>query len=143
MACLLLLFLQEDKKMTINFDKALGVHQQALFVRQQRTEVLATNIANADTPGFKAKEIDFRAALNNASKQSAGMVRTHANHINVNSQTPAYEQYRVSEQPSLDGNTVDIQQEKAAVADNSVRYQATVTFLSRRFSGMINAFKGE
>lgn len=129
--------------MTINFDKALGVHQQALFVRQQRTEVLAANIANADTPGYKAKEIDFRAALNNASQQSAGMDRTNARHINVTSPTSAYEQYRVSEQPSLDGNTVDIQQEKAAVADNSVRYQATVTFLSRRFSGMINAFKGE
>lgn len=129
--------------MTINFDKALGVHQQALFVRQQRTEVLAANIANADTPGYKAKEIDFRAALNNASQQSTGIARTNARHINVTSPASSYEQYRVSEQPSLDGNTVDIQQEKAAVADNSVRYQATVTFLSRRFSGMINAFKGE
>lgn len=129
--------------MTINFDKALGVHQQALFVRQQRTEVLAANIANADTPGYKAKEIDFRAALNNARQHSTGMSRTNSRHINVTSPASVYEQYRVSEQPSLDGNTVDIQQEKAAVADNSVRYQATVTFLSRRFSGMINAFKGE
>ncbi|MCK4707767.1 MAG: flagellar basal body rod protein FlgB [Gammaproteobacteria bacterium] len=129
--------------MTINFDKALGVHQQALFVRQQRTEVLATNIANADTPGYKAKEIDFRSVLNNASLQNTSIARTHSGHINTSSQTSAYEQYRVSEQPSLDGNSVDIQQEKAAVADNAVRYQATITFLSRRFSGMISAFKGE
>lgn len=129
--------------MTINFDKALGVHQQALFVRQQRTEVLAANIANADTPGFKAKEVDFRAALQNASHQNVGVIKTHTGHINGSSQASPYEQYRVSEQPSLDGNSVDIQQEKAAVADNSVRYQATITFLSRRFSGMINAFKGE
>lgn len=129
--------------MAINFDNALGIHQQALFVREQRTQVLAANIANADTPGYKAKEIDFRAALKNASSQSVAMTRTNAAHINVSSQGSAYEQYRVSEQPSLDGNTVDIQQEKAAVADNSVRYQATITFLSRKFSGMINAFKGE
>lgn len=143
MAYLLLLYLQEDKNMTINFDKALGVHQQALSVRQQRTEVLATNIANADTPGYKAKEIDFRAALNNAGLKNVSMDRTHSAHINLHNQTPSYEQYRVAEQPSLDGNTVDIQQEKAAVADNTVRYQSTITFLSRKFSGMINAFKGE
>ena len=129
--------------MTINFDKALGIHQNALFVREQRTEVLAANIANADTPGYKAKEVDFRAALNNASQQSVAMSRTNSRHINVTQENSAYEQYRVSEQPSLDGNTVDIQQEKAAVADNAVRYQATVTFLSRKFSGMVNAFKGE
>jgi len=129
--------------MAINFNNALGIHQQALYVRQQRTEVLAANIANADTPGFKAKEIDFRAALQNAQSGSVNVSRTHSSHIGADNSTPAYEEYRVAEQPSLDGNTVDIQQEKAAVADNSVRYQATVTFLSRKFSGMVNAFKGE
>ncbi|MDH5426249.1 MAG: flagellar basal body rod protein FlgB [Gammaproteobacteria bacterium] len=129
--------------MTINFDKALGIHQQALFVRQQRTELLAANIANADTPGYKAKEIDFRMALQNASNGRVAIEKTHAGHIKGSSSASAYEQYRVSEQPSLDGNSVDIQLEKAAVADNAVRYQATVTFLSRKFSGMINAFKGE
>jgi len=129
--------------MTINFDKALGIHEQALSVRRQRTELLATNIANADTPGYKAKEIDFRAALDQASSQRVAISKTNSSHLSLNSSAPFYEQYRVSEQPSLDGNTVDIQQEKAAVAENSVRYQATLTFLTRKFSGMINAFKGE
>ena len=129
--------------MTINFDKALGLHEQALHVRRQRTEVLAANIANADTPGYKAKEIDFRDALQNAKSKNVGVGKTHAAHMNGSKQASSYEQYRVSEQPSLDNNTVDIQLEKAAVADNSVRYQATVTFLSRKFSGMVNAFKGE
>lgn len=129
--------------MTINFDKALGIHQQALLVRQQRTEVLAANIANADTPGYKAREIDFRSALQSAGVDSVAMQRTHGVHLSINQSDPDYLQYRVAEQPSLDGNTVDIQQEKAAVADNSVRYQATVTFLSRKFSGMVNAFRGE
>ena len=129
--------------MTVNFDKALGIHEQALHVRRQRTEVLAANIANADTPGYKAKEVDFRTALANAGLQQVGVDKTHSGHINLNDQSSAYEQYRVSEQSSLDGNTVDMQLEKAAVGENSVRYQATITFLSRKFSGMINAFKGE
>lgn len=129
--------------MTINFDNALGIHLQALEVRRQRTELLATNIANADTPGYKAKEIDFRAALQQAGDMNVSMSRTHSGHLDLNPSTPFYEQYRVSEQASLDGNTVDIQQEKAAVAENSVRYQATLTFLTRKFSGMVNAFKGE
>jgi flagellar basal-body rod protein FlgB len=136
-------YLHEDKNMTINFDKALGIHLQALQVRQQRTEVLATNIANADTPGYKAREIDFRAALNAAQNDHVSVERTNASHLSLNETTPEYLQYRVAEQPSIDGNTVDIQQEKAAVADNSVRYQATITFLSRKFSGMVNAFRGE
>ncbi len=129
--------------MPINFDNALGIHLQALDVRRQRTELLASNIANADTPGYKAKDIDFRAALEQANKMNVDMARPHAGHLNLNPSTPFYEQYRTSEQASLDGNTVDIQQEKAAVAENSVRYQATLTFLTRKFSGMINAFKGE
>jgi len=129
--------------MPINFDNALGIHLQALDVRRQRTELLASNIANADTPGYKAKDIDFRAALQQANKMNVEMARTHSGHQNLNPSTPFYEHFRVSEQPSLDGNTVDIQQEKAAVAENSVRYQTTLTFLTRKFSGMINAFKGE
>lgn len=131
--------------MTINFEKALGIHEQALHVRRQRTEVLATNIANADTPGYKAKEVDFRAALNNAnaSLQNLNVAKTHSGHTSINTQSSEYEQFRVAQQPSLDGNTVDMQLEKAAVGENSVRYQATITFLSRKFSGMISAFKGE
>ena len=129
--------------MTINFDKALGIHQQAIQVRQQRTEVLASNIANADTPGYKAREIDFRSALQSANLDQVKMDRTHSSHLSTGEGTPEYLQYRASEQPSLDGNTVDIQQEKAAVADNTVRYQATVSFLSRKFSGLTSAFRGE
>ncbi len=131
--------------MPISFDSALGIHQQAVAVRAQRTEMLASNIANADTPGYKAKDIDFRAALQNAQTQSVGTLkRTHANHIQSNMNAASSETlYRVPNQPSLDGNTVDEQLEKSAFAENAMRYQASITFLDRKFKGMLAAIKGE
>ena len=131
--------------MPISFDSALGIHQQAVAVRAQRTEMLASNIANADTPGYKAKDIDFRAALQNAQTQSVGTLkRTHANHIQSNMNAASSETlYRVPNQPSLDGNTVDEQLEKSAFAENAMRYQASITFLDRKFKGMLSAIKGE
>ena len=129
--------------MPISFDSALGVHAKALQVRARRAEMLASNIANADTPGYKARDIDFKAALNQA--QSAGKLKTtHSNHISTavtdsNMQTL----YRVPSQPSLDGNTVDAQLEKAAFAENALRYQASLTFLGGKFKGLMAALKGE
>src|SRR5689334_18259583 len=100
--------------MATGLDSYIGVHAQALQVRNYRTQLLATNLANADTPGFKARDIDFRAALAHAE-----------NGMNTLSTTPELK-YRTPHAPSLDGNTVDVQMEQAAFAENAVRYQATL-----------------
>lgn len=133
--------------MSINFDSALGIHAQALQVRAQRAEMLAENLANADTPGFKARDIDFRQALKMAASQQSqnAMAVTNPNHIASNSSqsfSPAI-QYRTTMQASLDGNTVDEQIEQAQFMQNSIHYQASLDFLGGKFTGMLKAIKGE
>lgn len=139
--------------MPISFDSALGIHQQALALRSSRAEILASNIANADTPGYKARDIDFKSQLQNIQAQSAqsqsSLSLTHSNskHIPIdnaaamNSRTEIL--YRVPHQPSIDGNTVNEQVEKSAFAENAMRYQASLTFLDGKFKGLMAAIKGE
>ncbi len=130
--------------MAISFDKALGIHTQALLLAARRSEMLASNIANADTPNYKAQDIDFRAALRDAqAQQGAALTTTHANHLQVNGGVDGTAQYRVPDQSSLDGNTVDLQQEKAEFAENTLRYQASLRFLGGRFETLRLAIKGE
>lgn len=141
--------------MAFNLDTYLGVHTQALKVREQRTELLARNLANADTPGYKAQDLDFRAALAATSPDPgagrfAGPVATQAGHIGHDihgaldgGSTSAFLKYRTPLAPSLDGNTVDAQLEQAAFADNAVRYQATLQFLSSKFRSLLTAITGE
>lgn len=130
--------------MPISFDSALGNHDKALLVRARRAELLASNIANADTPGYKAKDLDFRAALANIQQQGQPLKVTHSNHIQSPSHLAGTEvMYRIPNQSSLDGNTVDSQMEKSAFAENALRYQASLTFLDRKFKGLTAAFKGE
>lgn len=131
--------------MSISFDSALGIHEKALAVRSRRTEMLASNIANADTPGYKAKDVDFKSALANIETQSGNaLTRTNSKHIQISSAgNNADILYRVPNQSSLDGNTVDEQIEKSAFADNALHYEASIMFLDRKFKGMIAALKGE
>ncbi|MDR6852526.1 flagellar basal-body rod protein FlgB [Sphingomonas sp. BE123] len=110
-----------------------GVHGAALQVRSQRMGVLASNIANASTPGFKAKDIDFRAALN--AIETPGMAGTDP--------ISAATKYRVPLQPSLDGNTVELATEQTAFAENAVAYQTTLAFLNGRIDTLKRALKGE
>ncbi len=125
--------------MPIDLNAYLGVHAAALRLREQRTELLATNLANADTPGFKARDLDFTAALNAAAKhaQPGGTAG------NAAPATDAFLKYRTPLAPSLDGNTVDVQLEQAAFAVNAVRYQATLTFLSSRLRSLMTAITGQ
>ncbi len=130
--------------MTINFDKALGIHDKALLLFERRTQLLAENITNADTPNYKARDIDFDSILQQTNTDQLQLQATRPGHIGfpqdaMNQQV----EYRIPEQSSADGNTVDIQKEKAAFAENTVRYQTTLTILSRRLSGIVSAFKGE
>lgn len=130
--------------MSISFDSALGIHQQALLIRTARMEMLSSNIANVDTPGYKAVDIDFKAALQaSVDNRKAGTLHaTHDRHIQLNTNATNIETlYRVPNQSSLDGNTVDGQVEKAAFSDNAIRYQASLEFLSSKFKGMLNALK--
>jgi flagellar basal-body rod protein FlgB len=135
--------------MPVNLDTYLGVHAQALKLRSQRSELLANNLANADTPGFRARDVDFQKALQKAtSEQSAGgeLKTTNAGHIATNGAPTTANgelKYRVPLAPSLDGNTVDAQLEQAAYAENSVRYQATLTFLSAKFRNLMTAITGQ
>lgn len=131
--------------MPLSIDAHLGIHAHALPLRARRTELLASNIANADTPNYKARDIDFRAALEQArGAQSGGLRTTHSNHISTAVMGGALEVgYRVPYQASLDGNTVDSQREQAAFAENSVRYQSTLSFLSSKINSLRAALRGE
>ena len=135
--------------MPVNLDSYLGVHATALKLRSQRTELLAANLANADTPNYRARDIDFKSALAAASGGKDGgvhMATTSAGHIGAASAngTPAPElKYRTPLAPSLDGNTVDAQLEQSAFAENSVRYQATLTFVGAKFRSLMTAITGQ
>ena len=133
--------------MPINFDSALGIHADALRIRSQRAELLAANMANVDTPNYKARDIDFQSALKMAtSGQSSGMNTTHNNHFSTAEQGQfgsPFVQYRTAIQDSLDGNTVDEQLEQAQFMQNSVQYQASLNFLGAKFQGLLSAIRGE
>ena len=118
--------------MAISLDKALGIHQHALEGRVRRAEVLANNLANADTPGYKARDVDFQAMMQKAqdSMSGFGMTRTHESHMDTSSMGADSELlYRVPHQPSVDGNTVDAQQEQTRFMRNAMDYQASFQFL--------------
>lgn len=122
-----------------------GIHEQALLLRSQRAEILAANIANADTPGFRARDFDFAAALRQASVAQSELDRGHTVHFPVASTADSELrlQYRIPLQPSLDGNTVDLDVERAAFMENAMRYQASLRFLSGRVRGLLTAIRGE
>ena len=134
--------------MPISFDSAFGVHEQALLLREKRTEILAQNLANVDTPNFKARDIDFKSALKQAASDNGQggiqLSTTSPSHIQPGdgvSNTPLL--YRVPTQPSADGNTVENQIEQSQFAENAVRYQASFTFLSESIKGLITAIRGQ
>ncbi|KLV05892.1 flagellar basal body rod protein FlgB [Photobacterium aquae] len=132
--------------MSISFDKALGVHQYTVGVRGKRAETLASNLANANTPGYKAKDIDFKRALNAAtSGATVGLSRTNGRHIAASSSHVMGEQkYRVPTQPDTgDGNTVDAQLEQNLFMQNAIEYQASLDFLGSKFKNLSKALKGE
>ncbi|MBB3140350.1 flagellar basal body rod protein FlgB [Halomonas organivorans] len=132
-------------------EAAFNFQQQALSLRHERQKVLASNIANADTPGYKARDMDFAGELAKAVRHGQGasgglhLSRTDAGHLAGQAPTAPDREllYRVPEQPSLDGNTVDMDRERVAFADNSVRYQASLNFLTSRIQGLKKAMQPE
>jgi flagellar basal-body rod protein FlgB len=130
-----------------NLDNALGLHEAALKVRAQRMEVLSSNIANADTPNYKARDLDFKAVLSNyqsTATSSPALTTTHANHIQQPGGVMAGSlQYRNPMQPSIDGNTVDPQVEKSKFMENALQYQTTLNFIDGRISSLRKAIRGD
>lgn len=132
--------------MPLSLDAYLGVHSAALKLGSRRTELLATNLANADTPNYQARDIDFKTALAQATNAegTVKLASTNSAHLSTDGASGATQlKYRVPLAPSLDGNTVDTQLEQAAFAENTVRYQATLSFLSAKFRGLMTAITGQ
>ena len=132
----------------MDFGKRLGVLPAALKLQSRRTEVIAANLANADTPNYKARDVDFRAALAEAGSPGStlAMKGTHARHLHTADAIAAGDdslKYRTPLAPSLDGNTVDAHLEQAAFAENGVRYQSTLTFLNGKFRSLMTAITGQ
>ena len=132
--------------MTINFNNAFGVHEQALHLRAARSEVLASNIANANTPGYKARDFDFHSALKVAThQQMGGIEQTNRMHISgLNSDLPVQMQYISPFQTGTgDGNTVDLPSQQIAFAENAMEYQMSLRFLDGKIKSLLSAIKGE
>lgn len=130
--------------MAISFDKAFGIHQHTLKVRTERAEVIASNIANANTPGYKARGLNFDQALAQAQyKQSQSMARTHEKHIDAKMELNNAVDFRVPNQPDTgDGNTVDVQVERNKYMENTLEYQASFQFLNGKVKGLRKALTG-
>ena len=116
-------------------EKIFGIHAAALELRSQRMGVLASNIANAATPGFKARDIDFAAALDARLEQARGGLAASA--------PDAHMVYKMPVMPSLDGNTVELGREQVAFAENALAYSATLSFVQSKVNTVTRALKGE
>lgn len=130
-------------------DNYFGINAQSVLARSKRAEVLASNIVNADTPNYKAKDLDFDAILN--ANSNVGSLKpvtinaSHRNHISSGSidSLTAQTKFRIPEHSSLDGNTVDSHVEKGKFAENAVRYQISLSMLNNKIQGLISTLKGE
>lgn len=130
--------------MTLTPDNLFGIHTRALDLWQRRTEVLANNLANADTPGYLARDVDFRKVLAAAggSSDALPLQTTAPGQISTTGQAADGLAYRVPTQPSMDGNTVDAQVEQAAFAANGVHYQASLSFITAQIRMLRTAISG-
>jgi len=133
--------------MSISFDSALGIHESALRLRGQRAGILANNLANIDTPNYKARDLDFKQLLN---QQTSGgntfaAQMTNERHMPADSMfgEDADLLYRTPQQPSIDGNTVEDQIEHAEYMKNSLAFQASFQFLNSKFQGLKTAIRGD
>lgn len=145
--------------MAISFQRALGIHEQALYLRSQRAEVLGNNLANVDTPNFKARDVDFSALLEQAKQQQSNskVSTTHALALDASKPVRTDERhmsfamdggdsdllYIQPTQPSIDGSTVEEHQEMARFAKNGMDFEASLYFLNSKFKGLQNAISGQ
>ena len=146
--------------MFANMTSGLDFHSKALVLRAERQRVIASNIANADTPGYAARDLNFKDAMNNATggslssnltanKSNNNDGTTHAKHIPLSGSTIGTPgdasglAYTAQSQPSIDSNSVDLDRERANFADNSVRYEATLRFINGQSKTILSAIQGQ
>lgn len=150
--------------MFANMTSGLDFHSKALVLRAERQRVIASNIANADTPGYAARDLNFKDAMNNATgggltsnltasksktQSSNNDGTTHAKHIPLSGSTigtlggASGLAYTAQSQPSIDSNSVDLDRERANFADNSVRYEATLRFINGQSKTILSAIQGQ
>lgn len=134
--------------MRFDLDKVFGVDQQAMLLHSKRAELIANNLANADTPNFQARDIDFQQVLRQAQEGNDGAQLKTTQPGHIANGTPVGDLnadilYRVPMQPSIDGNTVDTQLEKSHFMQNAVQYEASLQFLSGKIKSILSALKGE
>ncbi len=132
-------------------DEAFRFHQNALSLRAERQQVLASNIANADTPNYKARDFDFRTALGQALghaslASAAPLAATDARHLLASAgNTPSGQElkYRIPRQDSIDGNTVELDAERAQFADNAIRYEASLSAVNGKIKSLLAVIQGQ
>ncbi|MCW9023752.1 MAG: flagellar basal body rod protein FlgB [Gammaproteobacteria bacterium] len=133
--------------MPLNFENILGPHETALNMQARRAQILGANLANADTPGYKAQDIDFKSVLASAGDRSipsSSMRITNSKHIEPEGYVFGAEMmYRVPMQASLDGNSVESQVEMAEFSENAMRYMMSLRVVNGRLNGILTAIKGE
>ena len=138
--------------MTGKLDSALGFYENALRFRSQRQQLLASNIANADTPHYKAKDLDFGKAMqaalaagSSASSVTTALTQTNAGHLSATSSLPgvgAYVALRAPTQNNMDGNTVDMDVERNAFTENALRYETGVTLVHNKIKDLLSVLQG-
>ena len=121
--------------MSIDFDKALGVHPEALKLRAERTRILAANIANENTPGYQARDIDFNAEMQQAMHEDTGGLALGDGDGGA--------LYRVPYHPSEDGNTVELGVEQAAFSQNATDFQTSLSFINLQLKGLAKVIAGQ
>lgn len=134
--------------MVSKIDNAFSFQQQALGLRAQRQQVLAANIANADTPNYKARDFDFSAVLKDAVAGRASgnlqLANTSSGHLQGSGEGgPARLMYRGETQSSVDGNTVNMDVERAQFAENAIQYEAGITFISGQLKTLMSAIQSQ
>jgi flagellar basal-body rod protein FlgB len=149
--------------MFANLTSGLDLHGKALMLRSERQRILASNIANADTPGYIARDINFKETLNNMTQtngsahfqsnrtnfNNSAATATHAQHLALNGASSSQLTgastiaYAEQSQPSADGNSVDMDRERASFVDNSVRYEATLRFINSQAKTILSAIQGQ
>lgn len=138
--------------MTGKLDNALGFYENALRFRSQRQQLLASNIANADTPHYKARDLDFGKAMQAAMANSSpitsvakALAQTNPGHLAASSSLSGMDTYvalRTPTQNSMDGNTVDMDVERNAFTENALHYEADVTLVNNKIKGLLNVLQG-
>jgi len=133
-----------DDEITMSWiENTFSYHENALMLRAQRAETLAANLANADTPGFKARDIEFKSILGQQLSNTTSLATSNNKHISMADIGSPEKLYRLPTRPFTNGNTVETEVEKAAFTENAIHYQASLQFLDGKIKGLLMAIRGE